>query len=107
MWVDGLCFFARDAEEPCVECCDGVVEEVGALLVDLDRTTDQSGSVVWISAVVGVYVLTYRALICVIGVIPRVDIESMSFVWDLSLDVFLVDEVLPQLARAVPVHVSK
>ena len=39
--------------------------------------------------------LTDCAFVCVVRVVPRIDIESMSFIWDLSLDIFLVDEILP------------
>lgn len=50
--------------------------------------------------------LTNRAFVCVVGVIPRIDVESVSFVWNLPLDVSLVDEILPQLARTVATIVS-
>lgn len=50
--------------------------------------------------------LTDRAFVCVVGVIPRIDVESVSFVWDLPLDISLVDEILPQLARTVATSVS-
>lgn len=38
--------------------------------------------------------------------VPRVDVESVSLIWDLALDVPLVDEVLPQLAWTVIIAVS-
>lgn len=51
--------------------------------------------------------MTDRAFIRVVGVVPRINVESVSLVWDFALDVPLVDEVLPQLARTVAIGVSK
>lgn len=50
--------------------------------------------------------LTDCAFVRVIWMVPRVDVESVSLVRDLALDVPLVDEVLPQLARAIAIGIS-
>lgn len=35
LWVDGLCFLPGNAKEACVKRCDGMVKEVGSLLIYL------------------------------------------------------------------------
>lgn len=51
--------------------------------------------------------MTDRAFIRVVGVVPRIDVESVSLIWDFALDVPLVNKIFPQLARTVAIGVSR
>lgn len=88
MRIDGLCLFTRNLEEFRVKLADIIIEKVavfGVGLLQVSRLSERSET------------KTNCALVRALGVVEGINVKSVF--GHLALNIFLLDDVFPQLLR--------